>query len=173
MAKILIDCGNIEDFEALEKLVDDVIMRAKSCNITYFKQAQARIEAGVASSKAEASRQIAEETGEKPENVRWKIRDGEKKLGVELQKNGRPTKLQQKREKTQPPPIGKFAFKVAQETYDLKTKITSIAQVINDIPANSLNPLITALLQLFEEALLIMPRTQIERLLENGKKITG
>ena len=51
------------------------------CNITYFKHAQERIEAGTAKSFREASRQMAEETGESEEAVRHRVRTGKNQVG--------------------------------------------------------------------------------------------
>jgi len=160
MAKILIDCGELENSQDLEKAIDKILVRAKSCNVTYFRNAQARIESGQAKTKHEAAKQIADETGDSFETVRHRIRRGEKKVGLMAVPQ------------TQPPPIGKFAFKLAQEIHDLKHKISSINQVLEDIPPDSLSPLVTALIQFLSEAILLIPVEKRRELIEVGKTIS-
>ena len=60
------------------------------CNVTYFKQAAEMVDKGIAKSQYDAAKQIAEGEGEKPENIRWRIRDGKKKVGGDLQKESSP-----------------------------------------------------------------------------------
>jgi hypothetical protein len=57
---------NIEELKELEKLIP-------LCRVTLYEQAKARIETGAAKSVSEASNQLAEETGRKPETIRKAI----------------------------------------------------------------------------------------------------
>lgn len=75
MPKIVVECKDPHDLESVEQAVEDAIGR---CNVTYFKQAQAMLEKGVAETITDASRKIAEDTGEHPEAVRDKILRGER-----------------------------------------------------------------------------------------------
>ena len=59
-----------ETIEGLEELENLIPM----CRKELYVQAKARIESGVATSVAEASRQIGEETGSKPESINRSIR---------------------------------------------------------------------------------------------------
>ena len=73
MAKIMIECGNPNDYS---EIVEAAEKAAGSCTVTYAKVAQEKIEAGQAASIREAARQMAEETGETEETVRNKVRRG-------------------------------------------------------------------------------------------------
>jgi len=83
MAKIkvgdyFIECENPNDLESLEKAFDEAVGK---CNITYFKQHQEMVNAGISKSIRESSKIIAEDTGESPESVRCRIRRGKKEVG--------------------------------------------------------------------------------------------
>jgi hypothetical protein len=78
MAKIVVECSNPNDLNEVEAIMDQVAGR---CNITYFKQHQGMVDAGVSESQRESARKIAEGTGETPEAVRSRIRRGEKEVG--------------------------------------------------------------------------------------------
>ena len=64
---------SIEKLEELEKLLP-------LCRKELLEQAQARLEAGTAKSERDAARQLAEETGKKPETIRKAIQ--REKLGT-------------------------------------------------------------------------------------------
>lgn len=78
MAKIVVECSDPNDLDAIEAATEQFIGR---CNTTYFRQHQAMVEAGVSENKSESARKIAEETEETPEAVRTRIRRGEKEAG--------------------------------------------------------------------------------------------
>jgi DNA modification methylase len=63
--------NNLEELQELEKLIP-------LCRLSLYNQAKSRIQAGVAKSVSEASRQLAEETGKSPATIRNAIcRSGE------------------------------------------------------------------------------------------------
>ena len=66
---------SIEELKELEKLIP-------LCKVTLFEQAKARIETGAAKSLHEASRQLAEETGRKPETIERAIQREQETKGV-------------------------------------------------------------------------------------------
>jgi len=78
MAKIVVECQDPNDLDAVEQAVESAVGR---CNITYYKQAKQMIEQGVANSKNDAAKKIAEDTGESQEAVRHRIRSGEDEVG--------------------------------------------------------------------------------------------
>ena len=80
MAKMVIDCADPNDMDAVDRAIEKAI---GSCNITYFRQHQAMVGASVSSSERESSRIIADEAGEDPESVRNKIRKGKVEVGIE------------------------------------------------------------------------------------------
>jgi hypothetical protein len=63
---------------------------AGRCNVTYFKDAMARIEAGSAASLHDASRQIAEETGETQRAAATRIYRGKKDVARLAQPEPQP-----------------------------------------------------------------------------------
>ena len=73
MAKIVVECTDPNDLEAVEKASEQIMGR---CNITYFKNAQTRVEVGTAKSLNEAAKQIAEETGESKRAVESRVYRG-------------------------------------------------------------------------------------------------
>lgn len=77
MAKIVVECSDPNDLDAIEEATEEFVGR---CNITYFRQAQALQDAGTAQSEREASRIIAEGTGESEETVRYHVRQGAKEV---------------------------------------------------------------------------------------------
>jgi len=79
VAKIVIECADPNDFEAMIQAAQEA---AGKCNITYAKQAEALKEAGVVKSEREAARKIAEETGENEETVRKRIYRGKTEMGT-------------------------------------------------------------------------------------------
>jgi len=80
MPKIVVECSNPNDLDEVESIMDQVAGR---CNVTYFKQHQGMVDAGVSESKSDSARIIAEDSGETPEAVRHRIRQGEKESGGE------------------------------------------------------------------------------------------
>lgn len=82
MAKIMIECGNPNDFS---EIVEAAEKAAGSCTVTYAKVAQEKIEAGQARSVLDAAKQIAPETGESVQAVRRKIQEGQKKIAQDGQ----------------------------------------------------------------------------------------
>jgi hypothetical protein len=82
MAKIMIECGNPNDFS---EIVEAAERAAGSCTVTYAKVAQEKIEAGQARSVLDAAKQIAPETGESVQAVRRKIQEGQKKVAQDGQ----------------------------------------------------------------------------------------
>jgi len=77
MARIVVECSNPNDLEAI---VDAVELAAGKCPVTYFKQAKKLQEVGAVKSERAAARKIAEETGESPESVRQRIIDGKRSV---------------------------------------------------------------------------------------------
>jgi len=77
MAKIVVECTNPNDLEAIEAASEQFVGR---CNVTYFKQAQAMQKIGSAKSQRAASRKIAEETEETEAAVRQRIIKGKKEV---------------------------------------------------------------------------------------------
>lgn len=57
----------IEEFQELERMLP-------LCKVTLYNQAKSRIESGAAKSVSEAARQLADETGQKPDTIRRAIR---------------------------------------------------------------------------------------------------
>lgn len=82
MAKIMIECGNPNDYS---EIVEAAEKAAGSCTVTYAKVAQEKIEAGQARSVLDAAKQIAPETGESVQAVRRKIQEGQKKIAQDGQ----------------------------------------------------------------------------------------
>ncbi len=74
MAKIVVECSDPNDLDAIEKAAESFIGK---CNITYFKQHKGMVDVGVSDSKSESARIIAEDTGETPQAVRHRIQRGE------------------------------------------------------------------------------------------------
>ena len=70
---------SIEELQELEK-------KLPLCRMTLYNQAKARIEKGSAKSVSDAARQLAEETGRKPENIRNQITKEQAAQGVQLSK---------------------------------------------------------------------------------------
>jgi hypothetical protein len=77
VAKIVIECADPNDFEAMIQAAQEA---AGKCNITYAKQAEALKEAGVVKSEREAARKIAEETGEPEKTVMSRIYRGKNEM---------------------------------------------------------------------------------------------
>jgi hypothetical protein len=103
MGRLVINCtdADLQDRERLEELLLDAAEEGFTCNIEYYEQAQEMIEASSATSERDAARRIAELTGEPFDTVRTRIERGKKDSGLSVSPvGGRPTKLQQKREKT-------------------------------------------------------------------------
>jgi len=75
MPKIVVECSNPNDLDEVESIMDQVAGR---CNVTYFKQHQGMVDAGVSESQSESARIIAEDSGETPQTVRRRIQRGEK-----------------------------------------------------------------------------------------------
>jgi hypothetical protein len=86
--------SSIEALEEIEKLIP-------MCREELLKQVEARKQAGTAKSDREATRQLAEELpGDlTPEAIRNKVKREREKVGRTDPKQGRPSKLQQKRDK--------------------------------------------------------------------------
>lgn len=78
MAKIVVECADPNDLSAVEEAVEQSVAK---CNITYFNQHQALVEAGKSSSQRQSAKIIAEETGETSETVRNRIRRGKMEVG--------------------------------------------------------------------------------------------
>ena len=78
MAKIVVECSDPNDLEAIEAASEQFVGR---CNVTYFKQAQAMQQIGSAKNNLDASKKIATETGETSEAVRHRIRRGKNEVG--------------------------------------------------------------------------------------------
>jgi site-specific DNA-methyltransferase (adenine-specific) len=62
--------NNLEELQEFEKLLP-------LCRRTLYEQAKARIESGAAKSVSEASRQLAKETGKRPETIRRRINEAQ------------------------------------------------------------------------------------------------
>lgn len=75
MAKIVVECSDPNDLEAVEAATDQF---QGKCNITYFRQAQAMVDAGTATSLKDASRKIANDTRETPGSVEERVYRGRK-----------------------------------------------------------------------------------------------
>jgi|GEM_PF-2943364 hypothetical protein len=75
MAKILIDCADPNDLAAINEAAEQA---AGKCNVTYYNQHEAMVEAGLSSSQRESARIIAEEAGDSEEAVRKRIERGKK-----------------------------------------------------------------------------------------------
>ena len=84
MAKMMVECENPNDLDALYEAVED---QAGKCNITYFKQAQAMIESGHAKNINSAAAKMAEQEGVSKEAVRKRIERGAEKVGQPVQQN--------------------------------------------------------------------------------------
>jgi len=80
MAKIVIDCADPNDLDAMYQSIEDA---AGKCNITYFKQHEKLVEAGKSKGVRESSRIIAKDEGVSEESVRNRIRDGKNKVCVD------------------------------------------------------------------------------------------
>jgi hypothetical protein len=82
MGQLIIKCdkATLLDKEKLEKAVLEAA-EGFTCNIDYYDQAQAMVNAGTAKSERDASKQIAQVTGEKPETVRKKVQRGKNESG--------------------------------------------------------------------------------------------
>jgi hypothetical protein len=78
MAKIVVECSDPNDLQAVEAATDQF---QGKCNVTYFRQAKAMVDAGTAKTLHDASKRIAEDTGESEEAVRHRVRRGLKKVG--------------------------------------------------------------------------------------------
>lgn len=85
---------SIEELQELEK-------KLPLCRMTLYNQAKARIEKGSAKSVSDAARQLAEETGRKPENIRNQITKEQAAQGVQLSKLTGTAKFAQKQPQAQ------------------------------------------------------------------------
>lgn len=74
MAKIVVECTDPNDLDAIERSVEDFAGR---CNVTYFRQAQAMVDAGKATSLHDAADKIADATGETSKTVEHRIYRGQ------------------------------------------------------------------------------------------------
>ena len=77
MAKMIIDCADPNDMEAVDRAIEKAI---GSCNVTHFRQHQEMVRSGVSNSERGSARKIAEETGENPGTVRQRIMRGKKEV---------------------------------------------------------------------------------------------
>jgi hypothetical protein len=77
MSKIMVECSNPNDLKELEAVMEQA---AGKCNVTYFKQHAAMVEAGKSTGQRDSARQIAEETGDSPGAVEQRILRGKKQL---------------------------------------------------------------------------------------------
>lgn len=77
MAKIMIECADPNDLKSIEEAMGEVEGR---CNITYFRQAEALLEAGAVDSERAAARKISGATGESLSTVRHRIQRGKKEV---------------------------------------------------------------------------------------------
>jgi len=77
MAKIVVECSDPNDLQAVEAATDQF---QGKCNVTYFRQAQALVEAGAAKSLKDASKKMAEDVGETPGSVEERVYRGKKSL---------------------------------------------------------------------------------------------
>ena len=77
MAKIVVGCSDPNDLEAVEAASDQF---QGKCNVTYFRQAQAMVEAGAAKTLHDASKKIAEDTGETQRTVETRIYRGKERV---------------------------------------------------------------------------------------------
>ena len=77
MAKIIIDCADPNDLQEMENAIEKAM---GSCNVTYFRQAEAMKEAGTAKSLNDAAEKIAKETGESKRSVETKVYRGKKQI---------------------------------------------------------------------------------------------
>jgi len=73
MAKIVVECSDPNDLDAIEKASEQIQGR---CNITYFKQHKAMVEVGISKSERESARIIAKDIGETEGAVRRRIQKG-------------------------------------------------------------------------------------------------
>jgi len=69
--------------DTIEEL-DEILRIAPLCKVTLYNQAKSKIETGAAKSVSEASRQIGEETGKKPESIGRAIRREQEIVGRTL-----------------------------------------------------------------------------------------
>jgi len=90
MAKIVVECSDPNDLEAIEAASEQFVGR---CNITYFKQAQVMQEVGTAKSQREAARKIAGETGETESAVEHRIRRGKNEVRQGGAPKSKPTEI--------------------------------------------------------------------------------
>jgi hypothetical protein len=107
MAKITVECSNPNDLSALEAAVEQAAGR---CNITYFKQHEALVDAGKSTSQRDSARKIAEETGESPAAVESRIRRGKDQVrqpdAVRLEREkARKAEGEEWRKKNPPSPL--------------------------------------------------------------------
>ena len=87
---------SIEELEKIERLINKLPL----CRKELLAQVEARKQSGSAKSDNEAAKQIAEETGKKPETVRKQIQRAKKeKVGTVSQPKGRPPKYKENSEK--------------------------------------------------------------------------
>lgn len=77
MAKIVVECTDPNDLEALEEAADQMAGR---CNVTYFRQAAEMVDKGIAKSQYDAAKQIASQSGETVKAVEHRISRGKKEV---------------------------------------------------------------------------------------------
>lgn len=87
MAKMVVECQDPNDLDSVERAVEFAVGR---CNVTYYKQAKQMVGQGVANSKHDAAKKLAEDTGESVGAVRQRIDRGQREVAqpVQPQQNG-------------------------------------------------------------------------------------
>ena len=77
MAKIIVECIDPNDLEAIEQVSEQI---AGKCNVTHYRTSEAMKKSGAAKSTFDSAKQISEATGEPLGTVRDRISKGEKKV---------------------------------------------------------------------------------------------
>jgi hypothetical protein len=87
MAQLLVHCADPNNLKALEEAIHE---SAGRCNVTYYNQAEAMMEAGSAKSLHDASKQIAAQTGESPKVVENRVYRGKQKKVPQGEEHPKP-----------------------------------------------------------------------------------
>jgi hypothetical protein len=87
MSKMVIECSNPNDMNEIDSLIDQIAGR---CNITYFKQHEAMVEAGISKSIRGSARRIAKDEGGSQEAIKMRILRGKKHVEQVVPQKSQP-----------------------------------------------------------------------------------
>lgn len=161
MTKVIIDCGKDVDWRKVEEQLEKALQKATTCKFKYLEEVERRLNNGSASTWKEAASQLGEITGEKPSTIERRVR-------LAKAQNGKPSETRRPKEI---PTVGKFIFNCSMQIYQLKTKISAIIEHLDDINKDTLEPLITSLVELLKTLQPLVEKVELKGI--DYEKISG